>query len=163
MSPLRDETGEPDAFIILGPAASNAVPDLIGIFKERVSDSSRQWAVASLGYIGPTASSAVPALLHTVGDTNANEYVHDHAMEALVQIQADPGLVVPALIKCLQDPDQHVQTYAELTLHDMGSDAKSGVPALVDLLNDPDVSVRQQAKQALKAIGPEAAAKAGVQ
>jgi HEAT repeats len=152
-----------EAFAVLGPAASNAVPGLIQVLHERVSDWSRVWTIYSLCSVGPAARPAVPELIRAVGDTNANREVRLRAMTAVVdELQADPGLVVPALIKCLKDTNSDVRLFAARALGQLGSAAKAAVPALVTLLNDPEYFVRLNAGDALKAIDPEAAAKAGV-
>jgi HEAT repeat protein len=149
-------------FYVLGAAASNAVPDLIQVLDEKVSAYSEAEAICSLGYIGPAARATAPKLLSIVGNTNADLGARISAAQALVQVQANPGLVVPALMKCLKDSDSDVRVQAASALGQLGSAAKAAVPALVTLLNDPKYSVRLNAGDALKAIDPEAAAKAGV-
>jgi HEAT repeats len=150
------------AFRVLGPTAGGAVPGLIKILDEKVSDGSQWSVIDSLGWIGPAASPAAPSLLRTVGDTNARPDARVNAAWALVHIQADPGLVVPALIKCLGDPNWTVRMDASESLGQMGSDAQAAVPALLVLLKDTNPNVRAEAEQALKTIDPEAAAQAGV-
>jgi HEAT repeat protein len=142
------------AFSFLGPVASNAVPALIQIFDEKDSLESQENVIASLSSIGPAASAAVPELVRYVGNTNADRSVRYEAVSALAQIHADLELVVPALIKCLNDPDQDFRLKAEDSLEALGSDAKTAVPALLDLLKDPNPDLRHGAMRAIQAIDP---------
>jgi HEAT repeats len=151
------------AFYILGSATSNAVPDLLQIYREGISANSQRCALDSIGWIGPAAKPAVPELLRIVGDTNSDSAVRITAIAVLVRIRVDLESVFPALINCLSDPDWDVALTATRELMFLGSAARPAVPALVNLLNDPDHKVKELAEQALKAIDPQAAAKAGVQ
>jgi hypothetical protein len=180
------------AFSVLGPEASNAVPRLIKIFKTDPSPFLQQAVPVILGYIGPAAEPAIPALLR--GVTHTNEIVRNDAIFALWRIHAKPALVVPALIKCLNDPDIFVRAQAARALGAFGKDGQPAVPALLELarrepsrrndrwlvkiLDNTIVSsswagrptpssgdgpdVGDLANQALKQIDPQAAAKAGV-
>ena len=151
------------AFGVLGAAGSNAVPALIQIYEERISDASQMSTAWSLGWIGPTAAAAVPALVRTASNTNANAYVRGFAAEALGYIHAEPESVVPTLIISLKDSEPFVREHAAEALGSFGTDAKAAIPALVGSMNDPNPAVRMSAESALKAIDPEAAARAGTQ
>jgi HEAT repeats len=126
------------AFYALGPQATNAVPDLIKILDQNISDGSRGSTASVLGKIGPEAAAAVPALLRAAASTN--EFVYTSALSALGWIHADSGEVVPVLIKALHDPWAGTRSSAIFALGCFGGDAKSAVPALVALLNDPSLN-----------------------
>jgi hypothetical protein len=141
-------------FRALGPAAKDAVPDLIRIYEQRISERSQTTACWALGFIGPEARAAVPSLLRALADTN---YVQArvYAIEALGKIHAQPEIVVPALIKALEEPEP--LGGLNEALGEFGPDAKSAVPAIV-------MNVRRHredsfvATEALKKIDPEATA-----
>ena len=80
-------------FEILGSIASNAVPALIQIYAENISETSQTATIGAIGFIGPAAAAAVPVLLRTAANTNAP--VRDSAVWALGQLHAEPELAVP--------------------------------------------------------------------
>ncbi len=118
-------------FNILGPAASNAVPRLIEIFESDPFPFPKQAIPVILGHIGPTALPAIPSLLRWI--THTNGFVRNNVIFALRRIQGNPTLVVPALIKCLKDPDVFVRAQAARGLGSYGKDAQSAVPAPLEL------------------------------
>ena len=148
------------AFRALGSDASNAVPELIEMYKQ--TPGSGPWGPgAALTAIGPAAGEAIPSLLLNVGNTNAG--AREIAVRALGQIHPQSQLVVPVLIAALHDPASEVQRQAALALRRYGEKAKAAVPALLEILkHDRNRVDKFNATNALKAIDPEAAAKAGV-
>ncbi|SDW56997.1 HEAT repeat domain-containing protein [Paenibacillus sp. CF384] len=79
------------------------------------------------------------------------------AVDALGIISANAKLVVPALIKGLQDEDTQVRFTAGLSLVRIGKDAAEAVPALAEQLSHENRYVRGHALEALRYIGtPEA-------
>jgi HEAT repeat protein len=150
------------AFRALGADASNAVPELIEIYNEKISPSSQVRTAASIGSIGPSAMSAIPSMLGGLTATNEDGYVRLITVWALGKIHSDPGLVVPELVKFLHDPDTLNCTYAAGALGEFGTNAESAVPYLTTILNDKRRAIRDAATNALKQIDPEAAARAGV-
>jgi len=143
-------------FRALGSDASNAVPELIEVYKQMPG--SGPWGPgAALGAIGPAAGKAIPNLLLNVGNTNAG--TREIAIKALGDIHSQSPLVVPVLIAALHDPASEVQRQASLALGRYGEKAKAAVPALLEIRKHdrhPWIS------SALKKIDPEVAAKAGV-
>ena len=148
------------AFHALGTTASNAVPQLIQIYRDKISLDSQGGCAEALGWIGPASSEAIPDLMSAA--TNSDKNLRAVAVEALGNIHAKPELVLPLLTQSLQDSSIRVRFNAVSSLAGFGSEAKPAVPALAQLLTDPLPSIRTNAANALKAIDPEAAAKAGV-
>jgi HEAT repeat protein len=130
-------------FARLGSAASNALPDLIKIYDENISVSSRYWTINALGSVGASCSNAVPFLVKTLSNTNMG--VRLSCIQSLHMIRAAPELSVPALIKTLNDQQGMVRYTAVLALGAFEEGAKPAMPFLTNLLSDPDRNVRQGA------------------
>ena len=138
--------------------------------------------------LGPIAKPAVPALITSLNDSDAEVRrwaasclgvvgpAAEAAVPALVQHLADPAvseasewalggihkrpdLAVPALVERLRGPGRKSSTLFALAR--FGPDAKTAVPAILPLLNASDEGT-PMARSALKRIDPEAAARAGV-
>lgn len=140
------------AFIILQGSASNAVPGLIQVYEEKVSDTSQALIAFILFHLGPAADAAVPALAKTLADTNASADLRWQVEMDLGMIHLRPKLVVPLLINGLSDPDKSVRREAAFELWQYGKDAKTAVPALKKMLKDPDPDMRDAASSAIKNI-----------
>src|SRR4051812_5134246 len=157
---LRNEEAE-YAFKTLGTNAAGAVPELIKIYKKRLSPSSQKSAAQALGHIGNRARAAIPVLLkdfiHTNGDVRFN------AVSAVMDIEGEPSVVVPALRTCLKDPKVEVRWNAVSALGRYGGSARSAVPELLKALNDPAKSgtytLKEQVETALWRIAPETISK----
>jgi HEAT repeat protein len=152
------------AFRCLGPLSRPAVPQLIQIYRERLSNPSGrdELIIAQVfGAIGPAASDAVPQLIQAATDTN-HPVIRLYAVGALAGIHTRPDLTLPACIKALHDPVDAVRAEAIAGLDAFGTNAQFAVPDLVKALADPAPAVRDNASSALKKIDPEAAAQAGV-
>jgi HEAT repeat protein len=139
-------------FEILGADAKGAVPALVEIYEQKLSESSQSSAASALGAIGPDASVAVPVLLREAAISNSP--VRVSAIWALGQIHSDPGTVVPTLIQCIGDGNRGIRSIAMRALGCFGSNAQQAVPALTALLQDPDQRVSRSAEQAIKQIAP---------
>ena len=148
------------AFEILGADARTAVPELVKIYEENISTGSQCLTAASIGYIGPSASNAISALLRGVKTTN--DPVRWNTVWALGKIHGEPELVLPVLLKLIRDPNSFVARHSSQALGDYGTNARPVVRDLIKMLNDPNEATRYFATNALKQIDPEAAAKAGV-
>lgn len=147
-----------DGFRALGARASNAVPELIKIFDENISENSQQATAMSLGYIGPAAAPAVPSLL--CGLTNEFPGIRSSCESALGAIHALPDQVIPAFIPLLHDADRDVRLEVVKALGKFGNAAKPAVPGLVEDLIDGNKAVREETEAALKVIDLEALGKA---
>lgn len=124
----------------------------------RTADTRRADAATRLGDFGPAAKAATPALVRGLQGNDAP--VRAASAEALGKIQADPPIVIPLLIKCLDD--ELVNEAAALALADYGPPAKAAVPKLIKLSTVPDKDLHRAVVLALTKIDPEAAAQAGV-
>lgn len=151
-----------DAFYILGPIASNAVPGLIQIFKDRISDSSRSLATLSLFDISPASDAAIPVMAKTLMDSNSPADARVDAAQALAIMSSQPQLAVPALIHGLADPEPQVRALSAESLGSYGTNAEATVPALVNLWKDTNTDVWENTADALLDIDPQAAAKLGI-
>jgi hypothetical protein len=138
------------AFAVLGARAKDAVPELIKIYHQNFSESSRNYTCDSLGALGPAASEAVPTLM--TGLTNPDWSVRRLCARTLGMIHSRPQAVVPALAKALRDPAGTVRTAAALGLGRFGAEAKPAVADLVRLLEDPEFSTRWWATNTLEMI-----------
>ena len=75
-------------------------------------------AADALGGIGDAAKEAVPALAHTLSDSDT--FVRIAAVLALWGIGAGSAPAVPKLIELLHDPDAHVRRPAASALSKSG-------------------------------------------
>jgi hypothetical protein len=151
----------PRAFVRLGADAKDAVPELIGIFDQHISEESQAGIADILSSIGPAAREAIPSLLRAA--TNQNPSVHVCVISALSAIHAKPESLVPLLTKCLSEPDAAVNRFAISGLQAFASEAQPAVPALVEFFSarrDGNFD-KSCAGNALKAIDPDAAARVG--
>ena len=136
--------------------ALNGLPGVIIRFTD--ADGRRARAAGSLGGFGPAGSPAIPVLIQAA---NAKDIVvRGPAVGALGEIHQQPDVIVPLLMKYLDD--DNLNTAAAEALGGFGSVAKPAVPKLVALLKIPDKDLRHAVTESLKKIDPEAAAKAGI-
>jgi HEAT repeat protein len=140
----------PVAFHALGADASNAVPQIVQIYRDRVSLNSQRACVAALGWLGPVGKAGLPDLMGAA--TNLDGGLRANAIQALGNIGAKPDLVVPLLTESLQDSDTVVRIRAVRALAQYGADAKSAIPALRRALNDLEYVIQLDAAAALRAI-----------
>jgi hypothetical protein len=162
-------------FASLGPAASNAIPDLIEMLPDRELGVS---AARALAWIGPEAlppleivlqqgtpearwrstqaiglipSEKIPeALFERLKDTDAR--VRAAATSGLSAGARQPERMVPTLIAMLSDLDPHVRAAAVTGLKGFGPPAKEALPALQQLEDDPSTFVKALARSAIRSI-----------
>jgi HEAT repeat protein len=115
-------------------------------------------AAYNIGELGPSAKSAVPALLQALKGRDV--MVRAPAIEALGKIHSDPDVMIPLFMKYLEDEDLRAE--AALALANYGSLAKAAVPKIIPLLHAPDKEAQSAARQALKKIDPEASGNATI-
>lgn len=178
-----------DGFLILGPAASPAVPDLLQMTDSTSSSSPATGALESIGLasLAPTLSALTnranaPALRAAAADwirilepefdcgpivpvlaecvRERNPVVAKAAARALVRSGAETELTVQFFIKLLQSGDVLGRCDAAENLSVLRDKARRAVPALLIALNDSDWYVRKEATKALYWIEPDALEKA---
>lgn len=142
----------------LGTNGLGALPGLIELYEQNISENSQVATAYSIGEIGPSAKSAVPIIIEHLTLKPDSVYL----IEPLGEIHSDPNLVVPILIRYLNHRWTLARQSAANGLGAFGGEAKQAVPVLVELLNDHEITVRRAASNALLEIDPTAAAKAGV-
>jgi HEAT repeats len=101
---------------------------------------------------------ACRVLNECLGDADAN--VRKIAIK-LIETNCVFSEIVPALDRCLDDPDVDIRCDAAWGLGRCGSEAFCVTPKLVKLLQNPDASLVACADHSLWAISPEVAAKEG--
>ncbi len=125
------------------------------------ADGRRVQAIRDLGKLGPAARSAVPALIEFL--SLKDEQLIGPTAEALVAVQADATVAIPALTQALLRPDGHGRPEVAEALGEYGSKARDAVPMLLKLLNDfSSKEIRTAVPKALRAIDPAAASRAGI-
>lgn len=145
-----------------------AVPALIRALKDKdTGDAPGQASVAyaavtALGNYGPAAAPAVPALL----EATRSKYMtlRRLALVSLARIGAQPAVIVPLMIRTLEDKDQSaVRSAAAAALGVIGMPAKGAVPHLIKVYDSkmvtsaPDKEIIQgNILRALGRIGADA-------
>jgi len=156
------------SFQVLGTNAASAVPELMNICSESSSLECQEYAALSLGYIGPRATVAIPLLLGYFNHTNGS--IRFAAVKSVMQIGGDPKLIVPAMRKILNDPENSIRLNAVAALHKYirgdaysRSNALSAVPELMEALHDkivpPGTDLKEELEDALWDVVPEKIAK----
>ena len=120
------------------------------------ADERRGQAAVNLGDFGPAAKSAIPALVQALQSND--KAVHEGALKALGAIHGQPEVVIPLLMKYLDDDDLNDE--AATALGNFGSLAQAAVPRIIPLLHAPDDDAQVAAAKALQKIDPAAYAKA---
>jgi len=168
-----------------GPAGTRF---LVAVFQTASRDqwSRERFGVRALRLLereGPGAAAAAPVLVDSLNAYLGHEAmaqallaIGDPAVEALAAALRDPerrplGLLAmvqrfgprgklasPAVLHCLQSPDEKVQRAAVVTFKSLGAAAVDAVPELRKLLASDQPRVRQHAAETLGNIGPEAKA-----
>ncbi|HRI12198.1 MAG TPA: HEAT repeat domain-containing protein [Verrucomicrobiota bacterium] len=137
----------------IGPAASNATPDLIH-FRDRTSEADeRAAATIALAKIHPTDMAARSNFLALLSSSQQTERFYA-AQEFGAVPMASPEDLTP-LIKALGDPDGEVRANAAFSLSRFGRWGEPAVPVLKSLLIDTYRHVPLTAAVALAAISPE--------
>lgn len=93
-------------------------------------------AAAALGWIGPPATTALPALRKGLADRDPA--VRAAAAFAVGKLSDDARSDVPALVRLLEDKDPLVQLAAARSLGRFGPRAEPAIPGLVNLIGHRD-------------------------
>jgi HEAT repeat protein len=175
-----------DSLAARGESAAEAVQPLTQLLSDK-SPVIRAHAAFALGHIGNPAKPAAAALTALAKDEDQN--VRRQAVQAIVAIRPGPQVMVPLMIKLLEDSDPGLQVrilhavseageaavpglieglknpraayWACLVLREIGPPAKAAVPALTSALQDKRPEVRREATLALGAMENAAAPAAG--
>jgi HEAT repeat protein len=139
-----------EALGLVGPAAKDAVPVLIGILNNEYSFVTTK-AAEALGLIGPDAAPAVPALLEALA-REEDETARYIIIIALGNIGPGAKEAVPALIEACQSGGQYDRTYAIMALGQIGPEARAAVPALIQIFSSDSDFDRENAAKSLAAI-----------
>jgi HEAT repeat protein len=156
---LQDPAAEPakrlaalKATAILGTRAAEALPDVTATLQD---PEYAPEAALALSFMG---SAAVPALQEAVNSSDA--VVRREALRALGKLRErasiDPQLVVPLLLRAVDDPDPTVRHVAVTYLGIVRDDPAAEVAALIKALGDETAEVRQVAAGALAEYGTHA-------
>jgi HEAT repeat protein len=167
------------ALLILGPMASNAIPDIRRMFYQAKMTGAATLALFAIG------GSSIPTLVEACHHTN--QFVRAEAAFILCKLTPagrrgytttyyPAGSTNPvsrfamtigdddmaALGANLKDPLPAVRRASAEALGRHSGIAKPAVPALLKAMEDPDPEVRKAAAEALKTIDSDAAAKANL-
>lgn len=172
------------ALLAVGTGAEAVIPVLTTLLddaelaRQEEGPTLQARAADLLGWIGPEARAAVPALVrqmlardHPAGTSALRALVRigDDALPELIRLfprTPDPGRkrlgfvlskiggkAVPPLVQMLDHPRAEVRTAAAQTLGEIGREARAALPRLEEALNDPAVAVRLCAAEALHEVG----------
>jgi RNA polymerase sigma factor (sigma-70 family) len=132
------------ACLALGPTAKTAIPELTKRLAEhRISAMLRTSALAAMG------PDAVPSLMAAL--TNSEPEVRRCMATTIRNGSFDAEPLVPALVKCLSDPDDyHVRTEAAMALARLRKRPDFVLPALTQNLSDTNQTVREFTAIALR-------------
>ena len=138
----------------LGDAATAAV----NVIRKQLFDDSEAVKIAaleSLARIGESASSAFEDVSELGGD--ASSTVRMAVMKSLRKISEEPEVLLPVLIKGVEDSEWEVRRQAAQQLGEMEEDAAPAIPALLGMLRaDDDSDAARQAIREINTAGEEA-------
>jgi HEAT repeat protein len=141
----------------IGPAAADAVPDLIGSVVQP-HDAGLEEAVRA---VGPAAAQHCAGALTAYAQVlKPNDYTspirrtRQNAGFGLVALGPDAAGVVQQLVEALKHPDPFVRAHALSACGAIGPGAKAAVPRLTEGLNEKDPDNRLSAAWALTKVDP---------
>lgn len=135
---------------------TSAIPSLIQIARnEKEKPKHRRLAIQTLGELGDSAKSAVPALAKIL-ESNPRKELKLATLAALSEMGKSARSAVPQLTKALKDNDEMVRMGAAKVLGNIGSPAKDAMPTLIEALDDPSKRVRVRVISAIANFGAEA-------
>lgn len=129
----------------LGRESLRAIPALRSILRTDQSDYVRRCAADALGYMGPSAHSALPELIRSFRDRSGGV-----RMAAAAAVGKMKGNALPSLQKILKGTDGHMQLYALRALVHLGVRA---LPLLEKAAYSKYLEVRQNAAETIVSIG----------
>jgi HEAT repeat protein len=131
---------------------------MIDTLKRTDKPGRRDYALLTLGEIGPEAVSAVPVLLEVAKSRDRKCALA--AVQALVKIDSESAqTVIPALVGWTMSRDERaIRLGAMAALRDIGPPAAAAVGALLEAADEEDLSISAVAIEALARIEPATAA-----
>jgi HEAT repeat protein len=134
---------------ILGARAAEAIPDVAALLQDAEYTAEAALALSFMG------SAAVAPLREASGSEEAN--VRREALRSLGKLRErasiDPQLVIPQLLRALDDPDASVRHVAVTYLGIVRDNPGEEVPGLIKALGDDEADVREAAAVALAQYG----------
>ena len=141
----------------MGPQAAAAAPVMIRAMNDR-DGTVRVHVIVALGRIGP-ADGSVASALKAIAEQDPSADFRIWAIRALGLIGGKSDLVVPTLLKMLDDTDGNIRNAAAYQLGEIRPTGKV-LPALLGLLNHGKLPERSLAANTLGMLGPEVATEA---
>ncbi len=111
---------------LIGPAAMEAIPDLLALVRAGEGDVSkearkmRSGALGALAEIGPKDAKAIEVLVGVFRDRGADYSDRKNAAEALGNAGPSAQQAIPALTEALQDKDRRIREVAATVLKQIG-------------------------------------------
>jgi HEAT repeat protein len=139
-----------NAAIAVGKIGKAAIPPLRDLLDGGDKDT-RFYAIWALGWVGPDASEAAPALVKAMADKDAG--IRRKAAYALGRIAASPQKTIAVLLAAFKDDNEDVRQTASDAVARFGIEA---VPGLLRALDDSNEKVRLQAAHAIAEMGSDA-------
>jgi HEAT repeat protein len=110
----------------IGDEAAAAIPALVQCLENNENESIHEYAACALGYIGPAAKAALPAL-EALPETG---HLGLSVLLAIWRISEQPEPTVTKAMRFLQHPSEHVSEHAADVLGEIGPPAANALPAL---------------------------------
>jgi TolB protein len=130
-----------------------ALPLLIADLRnEGVGGALKRYAAAYLGFLGPRAKDALPALTAAAKSNPADDFTAICAWAAEL-VRGDYPAAVPLLVRALKDDRGYNPRLAGEALERFGPEAAAAIPALLTSAQDKDAKVRRLAAGALRRLG----------
>ena len=159
IEPLIESLRDPDKFVrgyaseALGRIGPAAIPSLVPCLADGSADVRARAGVA-LWYMRDAALPALPDLLHAL-ERERDDEAFQKLSWALVHCGAEASQAIPLLIDRLDSEDEHIRSWAQQALGEMGPAAVAPLVEAMQNAGKPHVLAR--AAFALEDIGPEAA------
>jgi HEAT repeat protein len=140
------------AAVAMSSAGNMALPYLAKAAGSTNDIATAQAVREGLSRLARTNEAALALLLQSLQHTNTA--IRESVLYALNLVTLRPDLVVPALTKGLNDPDEHVTRLAAAELGRRGAFARSALPELRRLMTNSDGRVAGVARNAVEEIDP---------
>ena len=149
-TPDEVRTAIADVLGQFGTCASEAVPELATLLKDKQPEVRLRRAAVALARVGPSVKTVMPALKEALGDDDRS--VRCSVVRAIGNIGADARDLVPDLVKRLGDDSLEVRIAAIEEIGNIGPEAKAAVTALTVAAKDGTPAIRNAAQEVLKKI-----------